>query len=60
MTNNLKTKSNTKYHIEKHTSNIIEITTCNGYVSTNTVYYTTWNEDENELLKQFENKLQEV
>jgi tRNA A37 threonylcarbamoyladenosine biosynthesis protein TsaE len=57
MTNEIKTKQNTSYHIDKYTQNIIEITTCNDYVSTNTVHFTKWDEDEEEILKEFESKL---
>ncbi len=57
MTNGRKIKENTSYYIEKWTNNIMEITTCNGYVSTNTVYRTKWNEDSEEILKEFKSKL---
>lgn len=54
----MKTKSNTSYYIEKYTDNIMEITTVDGYVSTNAVYRTKWNEDSEVILKEFESKLQ--
>lgn len=54
----MKTKSNTSYYIDKYTYNIMEITTVDGYISTNTVYRTKWNEDSEVILKEFESKLQ--
>lgn len=54
----MKTKSNTSYYIEKYTDNIMEITTVDGYVSTNRIHRTTCGKDPEKILEEFKSKLQ--
>lgn len=59
MNKSIKTKENTSYSIDKYTYNIKEVTTYNGYVSSNVVHFTTLSELHkiDNILKEFENKL---